>query len=47
MDCAPCDFINSVQPGLREKLRGRRGTLARVVADGTIRVGDPIGLVAS
>ena len=47
MDCAPCDFINSVHPGLREKLRGRRGTLARVVADGTIRVGDPIGLVAS
>ena len=46
MDCAPCDFINSVQPGLREKLRGRRGTLARVVADGTIRVGDAIGLVA-
>jgi len=46
MDCAPCGFVDSVQPGLREKIRGRRGTLARVVADGTIRVGDPIGLVA-
>jgi len=46
MDCAPCAFIDSVQPGLREKIRGRRGTLARVVANGTIRVGDAIGLEA-
>lgn len=44
MDCAPCAFVDSVRSGLREKIRGRRGTLARVVADGTIRVGDPIGL---
>ena len=47
MDCAPCAFIDSVQSGLRGKIRGRRGTLARVVADGTIRVGDVLGLVAS
>ena len=44
MDCAPCAFVDSVQPDLREKIRGRRGTLARVIKGRAIRVGDPIGL---
>ena len=41
-DCAPCEMVNTVQPGLLEKLQGRRGTLARVLDGGMIRVGDPI-----
>jgi MOSC domain-containing protein YiiM len=45
MDCSPCAWVESVQPGLREKIRGRRGTLARVVASGPIRLGDPISLM--
>ncbi|MGH9862576.1 MAG: MOSC domain-containing protein [Candidatus Acidiferrales bacterium] len=44
-DCAPCEMVNTVQPGLLEKLQGRRGTLARVLAGGTIHVGDAIRVV--
>ena len=47
-DCAPCSFVDSVQPGLKEKLegrRGQRGMLARVLESGAIRVGDGIEVV--
>ncbi len=44
MDCAPCAFVDSVQPGLRTKLQDRRGMLARVLEGGSIRVGDAVGL---
>ena len=44
MDCAPCAFVDSVRTGLREKLRGRRGTLARVIQTGTVRLGDPVSV---
>jgi len=44
MDCAPCAFVDSVQPGLRVKLQGRRGTLARVLESGSISVGDAVRL---
>jgi len=44
--CTPCAFVDRVQPGLREKLPSRRGMLARVLEGGTIRVGDPIRIVA-
>ncbi len=44
MDCAPCAFVDSVQPGLRARLQGRRGTLARVLEGGSIRVGDAVRL---
>lgn len=47
IDCAPCAFVDSIQPDLREKIRGRRGTLARVVAGGAIRVGDAIELLGN
>lgn len=43
--CAPCEFINDIQPGLREKMEGQRGMLARVVQDGEIRIGDVIEVV--
>jgi len=39
-DCAPCDQIEAIRPGLREAIRGWRGILARVEKGGSIRVGD-------
>lgn len=45
LDCAPCAFVDAVQPGLQEKIRGRRGLLARVIAGGQIRVGDAIEIL--
>jgi len=44
-ECKPCAFVNSVQPGLLEKIQDRRGMLARVVEGGPIQVGDAIQLV--
>ncbi len=41
-DCEPCGFIDTLRPGLRAKMSGRRGMLARVVLSGEIRVGDAI-----
>jgi MOSC domain-containing protein YiiM len=41
-DCEPCSFIDRLRPGLREKMVGRRGMLARVTRSGEIRVGDEI-----
>jgi MOSC domain-containing protein YiiM len=41
-DCEPCSFIDSLRPGLRAKMVGRRGMLARVIRSGEIRVGDSI-----
>lgn len=41
-DCEPCGFIDSLRPGLRAKMVGRRGMLARVTRSGEIRVGDEI-----
>ena len=41
-DCEPCSFIDGLRPGLRQKMVGRRGMLARVARSGEIRVGDEI-----
>ena len=41
-DCAPCQFLEGIQPGLQTKLAGRRGMLCRVVGGGTLRVGEAI-----
>jgi MOSC domain-containing protein YiiM len=43
--CTPCEFVDRVQPGLRERLQTRRGMLARVLEGGAIRVGDAIQVV--
>ena len=43
--CAPCEFINDIQPGLREKMEGQRGMLARVVEGGEIKLGDKIEIM--
>jgi MOSC domain-containing protein YiiM len=40
--CTPCDVMETIRPGLRRELRGRRGMLCRVIAGGTIRTGDAI-----
>ncbi|HEC22281.1 MAG TPA: MOSC domain-containing protein [Chloroflexi bacterium] len=40
--CTPCDFMDSLRPGLQEESRGRRGMLFRVLEGGQVRVGDPV-----
>ena len=44
MDCGPCSQVEAVQPGLQAKIEGRRGTLARVVKEGRIVLGDEISV---
>ena len=41
-DCAPCSTMDEVRPGLQERIRGRRGVLARVIRGGQIQVGDRV-----
>lgn len=43
--CAPCEFIDEIRPGLREKMIGQRGMLARVIEGGEIKIGDVIEVV--
>jgi len=44
-DCAPCEYMNSLRPGLQRDIEGRRGTLCRVVNGGFINVGDTVGFM--
>ena len=46
LDCAPCQFIEDKQPGLRAAMVGKRGTLFKVIAGGEIKVGDMIEVEA-
>ena len=41
-DCDPCSQMDEAEPGLREKIDGRRGMLGRIVTDGAVRPGDAI-----
>jgi len=43
-DCAPCQLVEELRPGLREAMNGRRGTLFRVMTGGLMRVGDEVAL---
>lgn len=45
--CEPCAKLNRVRHGLAREVAGRRGFLARVVAGGTVRTGDPVELTDS
>ncbi len=45
LDCAPCQFIEDKRPGLREAMKGKRGTLFKVIEGGEIKVGDKIVIV--
>ena len=40
--CTPCNLMETIRPGLRKELWGRRGMLCRVLEGGVIRRGDPI-----
>jgi MOSC domain-containing protein YiiM len=40
--CAPCERMDEVQPGLRDRLARRRGRFVRVVTAGSLAVGDAI-----
>jgi MOSC domain-containing protein YiiM len=42
MVCTPCDQMETIRPGLRKELWGRRGMLCRVLEGGVIRRGDAI-----
>jgi MOSC domain-containing protein YiiM len=44
-DCAPCDYMDNLQEGLQEQIRGERGILAVVRTGSEIHVGDPINIV--
>ena len=41
--CTPCDQMETIRPGLRKELWGRRGMLCRILEGGVIRRGDSIG----
>ena len=43
-DCWPCSQLDDLQPGLRSKIEGKRGVLARVIRGGELRVNDPVSL---
>ena len=45
MVCDPCHRMDELRPGLRERLEGKRGILARVVDGGEVAVGDELSLL--
>lgn len=44
--CEACGSLELQRPGLARAIGGRRGMLARVVAGGVIRTGDPVSMLA-
>jgi MOSC domain-containing protein YiiM len=44
-DCAPCERIDEIRPGLSSEIAGNRGILARVIRSGRISVGDSISVL--
>lgn len=42
--CVPCSKLERIRSGLISEAWGHRGQLARIVAEGTLRVGDPVRL---
>jgi len=45
--CAPCSQVDAVRPGLSVEMQNRRGILARVVRGGSMRIGDPVSVLAA
>ena len=45
MVCDPCERMEALRPGLRARLEGKRGMLARVVEGGDVAVGDELSLL--
>lgn len=46
-DCAPCQFIEDMRPGLMKEMDGRRGTLCKVLNGGKIQVNDVVAIVVT
>ena len=46
-DCAPCAYIDDLQDGLQEEIKGNRGVLAIVQHGAKINIGDPIIVINS
>ena len=44
-DCAPCQQVEDIRPGLRKEMEGRRGTLCRVLIGGNLNVGDQVAIL--
>jgi len=42
--CEPCEVMETIRPGLRQELQGRRGMLCRVLSGGTVQRGEVIVL---
>ena len=41
-ECGPCSRMEEIREGLQAELQGKRGTLARVITPGSVRVRDPV-----
>ena len=44
--CGPCGRMEEIREGLKEEIRGRRGTLAWVERGGPVRVGEPVRVLS-
>ncbi len=44
-DCAPCQLMDDIKPGLSSEIDKRRGTLCIVYDSGRMRVGDQVRLI--
>jgi MOSC domain-containing protein YiiM len=42
MICDPCELMETIRPGLRAEIDGRRGMLARVLRTGRVSLGDEV-----
>ncbi len=42
--CDPCDNMNHIRPGLREKIEGQRGLFVTPLGSGTVNVGDNVSV---
>ncbi len=40
--CDPCDNMDHIRPGLREKIEGQRGLFVTPLSSGTVTVGDEV-----
>lgn len=45
--CAPCSQVDALRPGLQVEMQNRRGILARVLRGGSMRIGDPVSVLAA
>ena len=43
--CQPCDYVESLRPGLQEEMQECRGMLFRVLQDGEVQRGDAVAVV--